>query len=97
VIASIAHNLTRWTAVIGLRGHTIRAARAAPPAAPDPRPPDPHHPPVGASPSRALRRLRVDIAWLRDLRFGNLSRKQAAIGMAGNTRFGLEGGRSVQQ
>ena len=27
VIASIAHNLTRWTAVIGLPGHTIRAAR----------------------------------------------------------------------
>ena len=27
VIASLAHNLTRWTVVIGLPGHTIRAAR----------------------------------------------------------------------
>jgi hypothetical protein len=27
VIAAIAHNLTRWTTVIGLPGHTIRAAR----------------------------------------------------------------------
>ncbi len=27
VIAAIAHNLTRWTTVIGLPGHTVRAAR----------------------------------------------------------------------
>jgi hypothetical protein len=27
VIAAIAHNLTRWTSVIGLPGHTIRATR----------------------------------------------------------------------
>ncbi|HLW94554.1 MAG TPA: IS1380 family transposase [Solirubrobacteraceae bacterium] len=27
VIACLAHNLTRWTSVIGLPGHTIRAAR----------------------------------------------------------------------
>jgi hypothetical protein len=27
VIACIAHNLTRWTTVIGLPGHTVRVAR----------------------------------------------------------------------
>jgi hypothetical protein len=27
VIAAIAHNLTRWTSVIGLPGQTVRAAR----------------------------------------------------------------------
>jgi hypothetical protein len=27
VIAAIAHNLARWTALIGLPGHTVRAAR----------------------------------------------------------------------
>jgi Transposase DDE domain group 1 len=27
VIAALAHNLVRWTSVIGLPGHTIRAAR----------------------------------------------------------------------
>jgi hypothetical protein len=27
VIAALAHNLLRWTSVIGLPGHTIRAGR----------------------------------------------------------------------
>ena len=27
MIAALAHNLLRWTSVIGLPGHTIRAAR----------------------------------------------------------------------
>ena len=48
VIAALAHNLLRWTALLGLPDTTVRAARtAAPPAARAPRPPDPHRPRAG--------------------------------------------------
>ena len=45
VIAALAHNLLRWTTLIGLPD-TIDPDRPdpAPPAAHRPRPPDPHRP-----------------------------------------------------
>ncbi len=55
VIACLAHNLTRWTTVIGLpdHDHPLRP-HPPPPAAADPRAADPHSPNVDAAPPRPL-------------------------------------------
>ena len=55
VIACLAHNLGRWTPLLGLPTTTVRAAaHAPPPPARAPRPPDPHRAPLDASPPRPL-------------------------------------------
>jgi DDE family transposase len=54
VIGCVAHNLLRWTTLIGLPGQTVRAAHPAPPAARDSRPTDAQRSPVDAAPPRSL-------------------------------------------
>ena len=55
VIAALAHNLIRWTALIGLPDQTApRRAHPAPPTAHDPRPPHPQRPPLDAASARPL-------------------------------------------
>jgi hypothetical protein len=54
VIAALAHNLLRWTSVLGLPGHTIRAARTVRRRLLPARPPHPHGTALDAAPARPL-------------------------------------------
>jgi hypothetical protein len=55
VLATLAHNLLRWTQLLGLPDSTVRAARTpAPPAARHPWPTDPPRTRLEASPARPL-------------------------------------------
>ena len=55
VIAALAHNLLRWTELIGLPGRRDpRRPHHPPPAARAPRPADPHAAPLDAAPARPL-------------------------------------------
>ena len=55
VIAALAHNLGRWTTLIGLPNHPVQTAGHSPPAAPaDPRPTDPHQPHMDSPDARPL-------------------------------------------
>ena len=71
VLAALAHNLLRWTQLLGLPDtHRPRRPHPAPPAARDPRPTDPPRPRLDAAPPRPLalaRRLHRRAARIRAL------------------------------